>query len=121
VIHTNYFSTNFDQKPLTNYFFPIMDNIFLNEEDPLFKKERYHFSFLYKTGTYLNKQVENYLIDKRFFNMLMRQIMQIKINQIGVHTRQFFSEDLTKIFMVLKCQENVLKMRAEVSLKLALS
>lgn len=47
--------------------------------------------------------------------MLLRKIMQVKINQIGVYTRQFYSEDLTKIFVVLKCQDNVLKMRAEVS------
>jgi hypothetical protein len=46
-IQTHYFSTNFDQKPLTNYLFPIMENLFLNDKDSISKRRRYHFSFLF--------------------------------------------------------------------------
>lgn len=32
-IKTDYFSTEFDQKPYTNYFFPILENMFKKKED----------------------------------------------------------------------------------------
>ena len=46
--------------------------------------------------------------------MLLRNIISLKLNQIGIHTRQFYSSDYKRVFLVLKCQENILKLRAAV-------
>lgn len=115
-IQNHYFSTKFSQKPFTNYFFPLMENMFSNVENPLTVFNRYNFSFLYDIDPHFMQEVKDMKVDRRFFQNIMREVMSIKINQIGMHTRQFYSEDLKKIFLVIKCQDNVLKIRAEVSI-----
>ena len=114
---TDYFSVTFDQKPYTYRMFPIMENLFHSQENEIANEKRYHFTFLYDFDKNMFEIVKDYKVDIRFFRYLMKDIIQTKLNQIGMHTREFYSEDLTKIFMVIKCQHNVLQIWAEVSFK----
>ena len=119
--HNDYFSTDFSQKPFSNYVFPLFDYFFTNKENPLTILKRYHFSFLYEINNQYLKNVWDLVIDKRFLNKLLRNIMILKINTIGIHTRQFYSEDMRRIFLVMRCQDNVLRTRAEVLFSLQIN
>ena len=76
--------------------------------------ERFRFSFLYEPNKNLMGKLDKLTIDKRIFYYLLKKVITIKINKTGIFTREFYSEDMTKVFMVLKCQENTLRKRAAV-------
>lgn len=115
VVHTDYFSLPFRQKPITNYFFPILENL-INGDERVSKQERFQFTFLYNMNSEIMKTISEFRLDVRFFRLLMMNVMSFKMNQIGIHTRKFYSEDFKRVFMVAKCQDNVLRIRAEVIL-----
>lgn len=130
-----YHTTDWDQKPHTYHVFPLitrlyMDNEFFGElfdingyNDQNFFSDtedsnnvtRYKFTFLYNIDRAFDKKTKDMIIDKRFVRDLIRRLIALKLNKIGIYTRQFYSEDMKRIFMVLKSQPNVLKTRAEVS------
>lgn len=53
-------------------------------------------------------------IDVRFFKILLRRIINMKLNKLGFFTREFVSEDLKSVFLVMKAQENVIQKHADV-------
>ena len=132
-----YHLIDYSQKPYTYHVYPLIDRMFMDRdyywdlfaEDDNFNRfytepeemeklksiKRYKFTFLFETTREFDKICKHLVIDKRFVSDLVRRMTAIKLNKIGIHTRQFYSEDMERIFMVLKCQGNVLRTRAEVS------
>ena len=53
-----------------------------------------------------------YTIDQRIFLNLLRKIIVIKLNNESIWTRQFYSQDIKQIFVVIKPLESALKSRA---------
>ena len=111
----DYFSTLFDQKPHANHIIPLIENFYLNECKELAAGRKYFFSFLFDPIVFNKPEILSLKIDKRFAQELIREAMQLRLNKIGIHTRQFYSSDIKRIFMVLKCQDGVLRVTAEVS------
>ena len=115
----DYFSTLFDQKPHQEYVIPLIENLYLNHNKELAAGKKYFFSFLFDPIAFNKPDILDMKIDKRFASDLLREVMQTRLNRIGIHTRQFYSSDLKRIFMVLKCQDGLLRITAEVPLYLA--
>lgn len=111
----DYFSTLYDQKPHATHVIPLIENLYLNECKELAAGKKYFFSFLFDPIAFNKPEILNLKIDKRFAQDLIREAMQIRLNKIGIHTRSFYSSDIKRIFMVLKCQDAVLRITAEVS------
>jgi hypothetical protein len=60
--------------------------------------------------------LKGFTIDLRVYFNLIRKIIIIKLNSEKIWTRQFYSQDLKKIFLVLKPLESVYENRALVGL-----
>lgn len=61
--------------------------------------------------------LRGFTIDLRIFYNLLRKMTIIKLNHDKIWTRQFYSEDLKLIYVVLKPLESVLEARAIVGLR----
>ena len=59
--------------------------------------------------------LRGFTIDLRIFYNLIRKMLIIKLNSTKIWTRQFYSQDLSLIFMVLKPLDSVFSMRALVN------
>ena len=60
-----------------------------------------------------SKQVlKGFTIDLRMFYNLIRKIIIVKLNSDKIWTRQFYSQDLSKIFVILKPLDSVIENRA---------
>lgn len=77
--------------------------MYLNDIKELTAAKKFFFTFLYNSSAFNKPEILKMKIDKRFAWDLIREVMQIRLNRIGIHTRQFFSSDLKRIFMILKC------------------
>lgn len=110
----DYFSTLFEQKPHADYILPIIENFYLNDHKNFAGGKKYFFSFLYDPITFQHPDILKMKVDSRFSMDLIREVMQIRLNRIGIHTRQFYSSDMKRIFMILKAQDGVLRITAEV-------
>lgn len=78
------------------------------------KMPRHLDSFLFEYHKFINKKTNEFEIDSRIFKYLLRKVIIIKMERIGLWTRQFYSEDLQHIFVVLKAQTQTLINRADV-------
>ena len=76
---------------------------------------RHLSSFLWSTDEKFVSVVSRLKIKKSNFIYLLRKVILLKYSTVGFHVREFYSEDLTRIFMVLKAQNTVLLEWAEVS------
>lgn len=79
--------------------------------------ERHRFSFLYENNKLLQRRLKHLVIDKRILGFLLQNIIILKLNIVGIFTRNFYSEDLKQIFVVMKAQDNLLRQVAEVKNK----
>lgn len=75
---------------------------------------RFRYTFLFNVDKYLFAIANHLVIDKRIFQLLLRKIILLKLNKVGFYTREFYGEDMKKIFVVLKAQKNLIKKRAAV-------
>lgn len=75
--------------------------------------ERYQFSMLYDIDAQFLKHCKKLKIRRCFFMELFRKVLVLKLNKIGIYTREFYSEDLRFINCALKVQDAVLVERAE--------
>ena len=108
----HYYSTLFSQKPYTDHILPVIENLYLNQKNNQKERDwdRYHYTFVFNKEHLEDPTVLDLEIDIRFVKKIMRNTISVKLNQIGIHTRQFYSSDYKKVFIVLKSQENVLKL-----------
>lgn len=60
-------------------------------------------------------KIQNLVIDRRIFGELIRKVIALKFNKIGIYTREFYSEDVKQVFMILKAQQSTLSQRAAVN------
>lgn len=58
--------------------------------------------------------LKGFTIDVRIFFHLMRKMIIIKMNNDRIWTRQFYSQDLKKVFLILKPMDPVIESRASV-------
>lgn len=58
--------------------------------------------------------LRGFTIDLRIFSNLLRKMVIIKLNHDRIWTRQFYSEDLKTIYVVLKPLDSVIEARAMV-------
>lgn len=72
-------------------------------------------SLLFSFEDSLSHVLKGFTIDERIFHNLLRKMVLVKLNHDKVWCRQFYSQDLKSIFMVLKPLESVLENRALVS------
>lgn len=93
---------------------PLVENLFL-EQNFGGEWNRYFFTFVFRKEFFEHTSILDLEIDLRFVKKLLRNVISLKMNQIGIHTRQFYSSDYKKVFVVLKCQENALKLQAAVN------
>lgn len=124
----SYRDTPFRVRPFLYYFTPIFERYclmadsemvnFLNEisptEDKLVKLRRFEFTFLFNFNGPNMFLIERLKLKRCLFEDLMRKVLIIKLNKIGFHTREFYSEDLTVIHLVIKAQHSMLLHWAEV-------
>ena len=62
----------------------------------------------------LSQVMSGFTIDQRIFYNLLRKLIVIKLNQDKIWTRQFYSQDLKLIYLVLKPLDSVIQNRAMV-------
>lgn len=98
----NYFSTPFSHKPFTEELLPLLEKTFLGDQKLLNDKKRHFFSFLLDTSAFDSPDIKSLTIDRRVAAEIIRSFLAIRFSHIGIHVRQFYSEDFKKIFMVLK-------------------
>lgn len=60
--------------------------------------------------------MNGYTIDYRIVKNLIRKLIITRLNRLDIWTRQFYSKDIQKIFVVLKCGDRTLINRAKVDL-----
>ena len=66
------------------------------------------------TSTNIQVLLKDAKIDVRFLKQIFREMLIMKFNHAGFYTRQFYNENLSKIFIVVKAQDIDLRQRAEV-------
>lgn len=71
---------------------------------------------LFKFDDSLSRMLKGFTIDLRIFFNLLRKMVIIKLNADKIWTRQFYSQDLEKIFVILKPLDAVIENRAMVLL-----
>ena len=120
MVSRDYFSTLFSQKPFVDEIIPVVDQTYISSHLLTKNKRRYFFSFLLDTEALSSPDVKSLNIDNRIACELLRRVIAARMNQIGINARQFYSQDLKKVFMVLKCQDGLLRIMAEVSRRFAL-
>lgn len=64
----------------------------------------------------LSHIMRGFTIDLRIYYNLLRKMIIIKLNHDKIWTRQFYSEDLTMIYLVMKPLDSVFEARAMVRL-----
>jgi uncharacterized membrane protein len=69
---------------------------------------------LFKFDDSQTRLLKGFTIDIRIFFNLLRKIVIVKLNADKIWTRQFYSQDLKKIFVVLKPLDAVIENRAMV-------
>ena len=69
---------------------------------------------LFKFDDSFSKLLKGFTIDLRIFFNLLRKMIIIKLNADKIWTRQFYSQDLEKIFVILKPLDAVIENRAMV-------
>lgn len=68
--------------------------------------------FLFQFEDNFSNILRGYTIDQRIFHNLCRKYIIIKMNEAKIWTRQFYSRDLKKIYVVLKPLESAIMQRA---------
>lgn len=81
------------------------------EINKLLKKDG---GLLFQFDDSLSRLLKGFTIDMRIFFNLLRKMVIIKLNSDKIWTRQFYSQDLKKIFVILKPLEAVIENRAMV-------
>lgn len=76
------------------------------------KKEK---SILFEFEDGYSRLLRGFTIDLRIFFNLLRKMIIIKLNSDKIWTRQFYSQDLKKIFVVMKPLDSVIENRAMVN------
>lgn len=69
---------------------------------------------LFKFDDSMSRLLKGFTIDLRIFFNLLRKMVIIKLNADKIWTRQFYSQDLKKIFVILKPLDAVIENRAMV-------
>lgn len=77
----------------------------------MFKREG---CLLFKFDDSMSRLFRGFTIDLRVFFNLVRKMTIIKLNSDKIWTRQFYSQDLKKVFVVLKPLDSVIENRAMV-------
>lgn len=72
-------------------------------------------SLLFNFDDSVSQILSGFTIDLRIFYNLLRKMIIIKLNHDRIWTRQFYSEDLKQIFVVLKPLDSVIENRAMVN------
>lgn len=57
--------------------------------------------------------LKGYTIEYRILSNLIRKVIITRLNRLDIWTRQFYSKDIKKIFLVLKCGDRTLNNRAK--------
>lgn len=70
---------------------------------------------LFKFDDSMIRLLKGFTIDLRIFYNLLRKMIIIKLNSDKIWTRQFYSQDLKKIFVILKPLDAVIENRAMVN------
>ena len=76
------------------------------------KKESW--SLLFNFDDNMTQVLSGFTIDMRVYYNLLRKIIVVKLNQDRIWTRQFYSEDLKMIYLVMKPLDSVIENRAVV-------
>ena len=71
------------------------------------KQEATGLLFKYKDG--YESLLRGFTMDERIFNNLLRKMFILKLNLSKVWTRQTYSSDFTRIFVVIKAQDSVIQ------------
>ena len=69
---------------------------------------------LFEFNDNLNVILRGFTIDQRIFYNMLRKMIIIKFNNEKIWSRQFYSQDLKKIYLVIKPIDSAIKNRAQV-------
>lgn len=80
----------------------------------IYKMKKREKSILFEFEDSYTRLLKGFTIDIRIFFNLLRKMVIIKLNSDKIWTRQFYSQDLKKIFVVMKPLDSVIENRAMV-------
>lgn len=80
----------------------------------IYKMKKREKSILFEFEDSYTRLLKGFTIDIRIFFNLLRKMVIIKLNSDKIWTRQFYSQDLKMIFVVMKPLDSVIENRAMV-------
>lgn len=82
----------------------------------IYKLKKREKSILFEFDDSQSRLLKGFTIDVRIFFNLLRKMIIIKLNSDKIWTRQFYSQDLKYIFVVMKPLDSVIENRAMVDI-----